>query len=53
MNATIDTPIIFTTSVVNLFNNLIVNKAINVKKLYKINNYILENNLLNIKIYLL
>lgn len=49
MNATIDTPIIFTTSVVNLFNNLIVNKAINVKKLYKINNYILENNLLNIK----
>lgn len=49
MNIIIDTPIIFTTSVINLFNNLIDNKAINIKKLYKLNNYILENNLLNIK----
>lgn len=49
MNTIINTPIIFTTSVINLFNNLIDNEAINIKKLYKLNNYILENNLLNIK----
>lgn len=45
----IETPIILTTSVINLFNNLIQNKAINIKKLYSLNNIILENNTIDIK----
>lgn len=49
MNSTINPPIILTTSIINLFNNLIKNKGINIKKLYSLDNYILENNILEIK----
>lgn len=49
MSTTTEIPIILTTSVINLFNKLIDSNSINIKKFYKINNYILENNILNFK----
>lgn len=49
MDSTIQMPVILTTSVINLFNQLIKNKAINIKKLYKVDKYILENNIVDVK----
>lgn len=49
MDSSIQMPVILTTSVINLFNQLIKNKAINIKKLYKVDKYILENNIVDVK----
>lgn len=49
MNPHIKIPTILTSSVINLFNNLIKNKGINIKKLYSLDNNLLEDNLFEFK----
>lgn len=49
MNLQIELPTILTTSVINLFNQLIKNKGINIKKLYSLDNNVLESDTIDIK----